>query len=382
MNTVQWQKYRNLFPHLKDQIYLNHAAISPMNTRTDQALRNFCDMRLRDDVEFWPGARDAKTAFIEKIGKLINASPRYIALVPSTSAGLNILALGLDWKSGDRILLNDFEFPSNVIPFTNLQRRGVEIDFVRHKEGVIDIEDIRKAIRPETRLLSISFVEFMNGFRNDLKGISSICRDHNIIFCVDAIQGVGALRMDVMEMGIDFLSSGGHKWLMWPSGVGFIFVAPRIFDKVYPAQAGWMSLETPFDFFNYSQPFADSAQRFEPGGINTMGLMCATATLDMMLEIGPARIEEKILSNTDFLVNQLQDQGCRIFSDIRPARRSGIVTFIHDQPEKLFEYLSECRISVSLREGKIRISPHFYNNHDDILKLMSAIKEFSGRVNN
>ncbi|MBN2366832.1 MAG: aminotransferase class V-fold PLP-dependent enzyme, partial [Calditrichaeota bacterium] len=306
--------------------------------------------------------------------------PDNIALVSNTSAGLNILALGLEWKAGDRILLNDFEFPANVIPFTNLQRLGVSVDFVKHRNGIIDPDDLQKAIRPQTRLLSISFVEFLNGFRNDLAAISSICREHDIIFSVDAIQGLGALRMDMNQLGIDFLASGGHKWLMWPAGLGVVYISPRIFPRLYPAQAGWMGLETPFDFFNYTQPFADSAQRFEPGSMNTMAMITATATLDMMLNIGIDTIEEKILTNTEFLICSLQEAGFEIFGDVNIKHRSGIVTFFHSKAEELFNYLRDRRVFVSLRDRKIRISPHFYNNHDDLAELISLIKKYQSTM--
>jgi cysteine desulfurase/selenocysteine lyase len=290
---------------------------------------------------------------------------------------LNTLALGLTWKSGDRILLNDFEFPSNVIPFINLRRLGVEIDFVKHKNGIIDIGDIRRAVRPQTRLLSISFVEFMNGYRNDLKALSAICRKYDLIFSVDAIQGLGALKIDVSAMDIDFLSCGGHKWLMWPAGLGMIYVSPRLFDQLYPAQAGWMSLEVPFDFFNYTQPFAATAQRFEAGTFNTMAIVMAMQTVTMMLEIGVETIEEKILSNTDFLIRRLQESGFELYTPTEPAHRSGIVTFFHPRAEELFNYLRENKIFVSLREGKIRIAPHFYNNHDDLERFISCVNAFS-----
>ncbi len=377
MKNIKWEKYRQLFPHLRDQVYLNHAAISPMNLRTFAVLQDFCGMRLEKNVEFWPDALEKKAEFIKAAAELIHATAENIALTSNTSAGLNILALGLSWKSGDRILLNDFEFPSNVIPFANLHRLGVEVDFVKHKNGIIDTGDIRRAIRPQTRLLSISFVEFMNGYRNDMKAIAEICREHDLIFSVDAIQGLGALKMDVRDMGIDFLSCGGHKWLMWPAGLGLVYISPRIFERVYPVQAGWMSLEVPFDFFNYTQPFASTAQRFEPGVFNTMAVVTAGETLAIMLEIGVDAIQEKILSNTDYLIRRLQESGYELFTSPEPAHRSGIVTFFHHRAEEVFNHLRENKIFVSLREGKIRVSPHYYNNHHDLEKFISVVNEFS-----
>ena len=374
---IDWPKYRSLFPHVTEHIYLNHAAISPMNLRAKLAIQDFLELRHGKNIEFWPDALDQKARFLKLIARLINAESDSIAPVPNTSAGLNVLALGLDWQKGDRVLLNDFEFPSNVIPFTNLRRKGVEIDFAHHQDGVIHLDNLIEKITPRTRILSISFVEFMNGFRNEMETLGKICREHDIIFCVDAIQGAGALRIDVKKWQIDFLSTGGHKWMMWPAGLGFIYISPRIFELVYPAQAGWMSLEVPFDFFNYQQPFAPNAQRFEAGVFNTMGIMGAIPTIEMMLEIGPQEIEQKVLRNTKYLMNELKLRDIKLYTDTDENHLSGIVTFFHNQAEALFEYLKKNQISVSLREGKIRVSPHFYNNTEDLNILLQTIDNFN-----
>ena len=374
---IDWTKYRSLFPHIDQYTYLNHASISPINLRAKSAIQDFLELRHGKNIEFWPDAMDRKLHFLKLIARLINADADNIALVPSTSGGLNILSLGLNWQKGDHILLNDFEFPANVIPFTNLRRHGVEIDFVHHDHGKIHLEDIIENIKSTTRVLSISFVEFMNGFRNEMEALGKICQERDIIFCVDAIQGAGALKIDVKKWQVDFLSTGGHKWLMWPAGLGFVYISPRIFDRIYPAQAGWISLDVPFDFFNYQQPFAPDARRFEPGGFNTMAIMGAIPTIEIMLEIGPEALEEKILGNTKYLMNELTQRNIELFSDSRADHLSGIVTFNHSQAESLFEYLQKNRIFVSLREGKIRVSPHFYNNTEDLNILIKAIDNFN-----
>lgn len=373
---TNWQTYRDLFPHLGEQIYFNHAAIAPMNLRAQQAILDFMAQRLGKNIEFWPDALENKSYFIERVAQLIHGFADKIAITANTSAGLNILANGLDWKRGDRILLNDFEFPSNVIPFLNLQRHGVEIDFVKNRDGIIAIDDIIENIYPRTRLLSISFVEFLNGFRNDLKRIGEICREHDLIFSVDAIQGLGALQLDVQDCQIDFLACGGHKWLMWPQGLAFAYISPRIFDRLHPAQAGWMSLEVPFDFFNYRQPFSPTARRFESGGFSTISIQAATATLDMMLDIGTVQIEQKILSNSQFLIKKIGDMGLKLYTVPTPKHLSGIVTFFHPHAEELFEYLKQNHMTVSLREGKIRLSPHFYHNEGDLQQFLDVLSRF------
>ncbi|NOX35952.1 MAG: aminotransferase class V-fold PLP-dependent enzyme [Calditrichaeota bacterium] len=369
--------YRQLFPHI-DQgvVYLNHAAVSPMHRRALQAMEDYFQERMVGDIEYWPRAMEKKQLLKQHIARLIHASAEHIALVNNTSTGLNILANGLDWKPGDRILLNDFEFPANVYPFLNLRRRGVEIDFVPHRNGRILLDDLAARITPRTRLLTISFVEFLNGFRNDLVAIGELCRQHGLIFCVDGIQGVGALQLDVQATGIDFLANGGQKWLMWPLGMAFVYVSPRLFDQLHPAFAGWLSVEQAWDFFDYRLAFLPDASRFEPGTHNVPGIIGALASTELFLEIGMARIEAHILHLAGKLIQELQQRGYRLFTPTEEKFRSGIVTFYHDRAESLFDYLKQQHIHVSLREGMIRVSPHFYNTEGDIAAFLNALEDF------
>lgn len=377
---IAWEKYRALFPHTfnptKPVVYLNHAALAPMHTKAIAAIEHHHRERSCGNIEFWPDLVEVKRSFKNLLGRFINAAPEYLAVTDSTSMGLNWLAQGLEWKPGERILLNDFEFPSNVYPFLNLQHRGVEIDFVKQREGRIAWEDIAAMIRPQTRLLSISFVEFLNGFRNDLQAIGQLCRENNIIFCVDGIQGLGALHLDVQESGIDFLVSGGQKWLMWPLGTAFMYISPRIFPQIRPMAAGWLSVEDSWDFFKYELKFLPTAERFEPGNYNAAGVAGASASLEMFLEIGSRAIEQRILSITGYLINRLQENGYRIYTPLEPQYRSGIVTFQHSNAPGLFEHLKRHRVHVSLRNGFIRVSPHFYNNEEDIDYLMALLLGF------
>lgn len=411
---VDWEKYRALFPHTfrpaepalvapyqesngknhaglagafgqklaeisaptPAMVYLNHAALAPMHAKAIAAIERHNRERSCGNIEFWPDLVEVKRSFKSLLGRFINAAPEYLAVTDSTSMGLNWLAQGLEWNPGERILLNDFEFPSNVYPFLNLQRRGVVIDFVKQRNGRIALEDIAAMIRPETRLLSISFVEFLNGFRNDLQAIGRLCRENNIIFCVDGIQGLGALHLDVQESGIDFLVSGGQKWLMWPLGTAFMYISPRIFDLIHPMAAGWLSVEDSWDFFKYELKFLPTAERFEPGNYNAAGVVGAGASLEMFLEIGSRAIEQRVLGVTGYLIERLQENGYRIYTPLEPESRSGIVTFHHSNAPGLFEQLKSRRVHVSLRNGFIRVSPHFYNNEDDIDCLMELLLGF------
>ena len=373
---TNWMKYRALFPHIENMVYMNHAALAPMHNNTLRAIQQCYYERSCGNIEFWPALLEVKSEFKELVGRLINGAPENIAVTDSTSMGLNWLAQGLTWQPGDRIILNDYEFPSNVYPFLNLERQGVVIDYVKHRQGRIELEDIAAQIRPETRLLSISFVEFLNGYRNDLKRIGELCRENDIIFCVDAIQGLGALHLDAQECDIDFLVSGGQKWLMWPLGTAFMYFSPRIFNSVRPMAAGWLSVEDSWDFFDYELKFQPTAARFEPGMFNAAGVVGASASLKMFLEIGIKEIEQRVLSTTDYLVEQLLDAGYHIYTPLEPQVRSGIVTFHHSKAPALFEHLQAHRVHVSLRNGFIRVSPHFYNTQEDVDCLVELLLHF------
>ncbi|GAB1348795.1 hypothetical protein MASR1M107_10080 [Ignavibacteriales bacterium] len=236
---------REQFPYLKlGKIYLNHASLSPVPQpvidRADIFLKRRSETHIDDMSQWISDVEEAKV----KLGKLINGDPDRFAFFDNTSTGLNILAQGINWKPGDRILLNDVEFPSNVYPFLNLKNQGVEIDFVHSKKGAVNSVDILAAVRPETRLISISAVQFLSGYRSNLKKIGDFCRERNIIFSVDAIQALGALQIDVKECKIDFLSCGTQKWLLGLMGLSFIYITGELQHDITPRFVGWASVET------------------------------------------------------------------------------------------------------------------------------------------
>ncbi len=378
---ADWNAYRQLFPHTAHSVFLNHAAVSPLNKRVLQALQEYQEIRSnsRDNLIYFPEISEKRTRFKELVGRLINAPVSQIARVESTSAGLTLLANGLDWQPGDRILLNDMEFPANVYPFLNQERRGVKVDFVQNDHGRIRLEDLRRAIRPETRLLSISFVQYLNGFRSDLQAVGELCREHDLIFCVDGIQGLGALQVDVQALGVDFWSNGGHKWLMWPMGTGFFYISPRIFERVYPTNAGWLAVENAWDFSKFDLKFLPTAERFEPSGFNVAGMVGAIAELELFLEIGPGQIEAHILETTAYAYERLLENGYGVYTVPEAAHYSGVITFEHEQATALCEFLKSQQIFVSVRSGKIRVSPHFYNTREDIDCLIAAVRKFDSK---
>ena len=373
------EDYRSLFPITKKMIYLNHAATSPLSTRVIEAIEGHFHQRSTIIVENWDFVLDKIEELRTLLAKLIGTDHSRIALVYNTSHGLNIVASGLEWKEGDEILIPEGEFPANVYPFLNLRRKGVKIKLVPTPSGGLEPETLLSAITPVTKLLSVSFVEFLSGYKTDLKTIGKICQDHGIIFIVDAIQGLGAIPLDVIDCGIDALACGGHKWLMFPQGVGFLYITKELQDKIQQSHFGWMSVENPEDFLNYNQKLSPDARRFECGCLNSAGIIGATVSLAMLLEIGQDIIYQHLISLISRLIEGLEERGFRIFTNKDLEKRSGIVTFYpkdKSKSKRLFNFFEENSIGVSIREEMIRISPHFYNTLEEMNFVLDMCGKF------
>lgn len=369
--------YRSLFPHVNSgKLWLNHAAISPLNSRTKAAVDRYLLNRSEGTIDDFPQIVGISDHAKQGLGRLLNAPPRRIAFVNNTSDGLNIIANGLDWKSGDRILLNDMEFPANVVPFLNLRRLGVEIDIIPSRNGEITLEQISSAITPRTRLLSLSFVQFLSGFRADITAVGALCKERGVLFCVDAIQGLGNAPMDVQSAKIDFLSCGGHKWMLSMMGLGFIYLTEELQGRITQQFAGWTSNKDYFSrLFEYRLDFDDSARRYENGAQNNAGIVALGASAELLNEAGIPAIHAHLLALTDQVIAAADAKGWTVYTPREHSQRSGIVTLTVPDAERVFTALNAQNIIVSLREGKIRIAPHFYNTAEDISSVCNAISE-------
>ncbi|MCP3678635.1 MAG: aminotransferase class V-fold PLP-dependent enzyme [Deltaproteobacteria bacterium] len=374
--------YRKFFPVTENLVYLNHAAVAPLSTQVVEKVTSF----LEEYREFGSLHYARWMEYMEEVrgmaASLISAERGEIAFVKNTSSGLSTVANGIAWERGDNIITADCEFPSNVYPWMNLAPKGVELRLVKERGGRIQVGDIEKLIDDRTRLLSISWVEFVNGFRNDLKALGDLCEARKIYFCVDGIQGLGALDMNVEEFKIDFLAADGHKWLLAPEGIGIFYVSRRVIDELHPSQVGWHSVTNPSNYLPYNFEFRDDARRFEEGSPNMMGIYALGASLETLLEIGTGRIEETILSLTGRIASGLMDMGHTILTPFGDDERSGILLFTpaKGSVEGLYRHLSANRILCAIRPGGIRLSPHFYNNEEDVERLLKVVAEYRGKV--
>ncbi len=372
---------REFYPYLKyGKIYMNHAAISPLSIPVVDAINKFVYQRSVTEIEnyfpFMKIVSDTKT----KMGELINCDPERTAFVENTSNGLNILAQGLTWEKGDRIILNDIEFPSNIYPFLNLQSQGVEIDFAKSENGICDLEQIEKLVTPKTKLISISYVQFLSGYKADLEKIGEFCKSKNIIFCVDAIQGLGALRLDVQKCKIDFLATGCQKWLMSLQGLGFIFITKELQEKLNPKFVGWTSVKDAWNLLDYNLELRDDAMRFQNGTVSAIGIAAFNASINFFLKFGYDEIEKSILSNTKYFYGKLSEAGIEPYLNLKNVDEknlSGIVSIKSEKAEEIFNKLKGKNIVGAVRGNVVRFAPHFYNTKDEIDKVVEELKEIA-----
>ena len=365
------------FPVTRSLIYLNHAGIAPISRRVQQAVGSL----LQDVAEGGMVNHAAWTKTIQRTrkiaAKILNARPSEIAFVNNTTAGILIVANGIRWRRGDNVVIAEKEFPANVYPWLNLERKGVSVRIVRESEGCIPVEEVARQIDESTRVLSLSSVEFATGYRNDLDALGRLCRERNIFFCVDAIQSLGALSIDVKRSGIDFLSADGHKWLLGPEGAGIFYCSRSAMKRIEVSSLGWAGVVNPTDFLQYDTTLASTAERFETGTPNTAGIYGLHAALQLIHSTGIDNIEARILSLTDRLCEGLLQKNYRVHSPRGPSEKSGIVMFSHHKhpTEALFQNLFDKKVVGAVRDGKIRLSPHFYNTEHEIDTVLDLLPD-------
>ena len=361
----------------EELIFFDHARVAPLPERVRKVVTTFVEDATRFGTahyETWMiGIEQSRKSF----ARLNNAGTDEVAFVKNTSEGLSIVANGLDWKSGDNVVIPDIEFPANVYPWWNLKRLGVETRMVHAVEGRVLFDDLVKQVDARTRLISISSVECNSGFRCALNRIGAFCKEKDILFCVDAIQSLGILTIDVKRDHIDFLSADGHKWMLSVEGLGGFYISREVLEKVYPVTVGWGNMVNAADYMNYEFVFRPDAQRFEEGSPNTMSIHAFGAALDLLLETGIENIEQRVMALGDTILEQLQRRGLNIYSSTRPEERSGNIAFVMNQDiSRLYEWMLENKVKLTVRDGLVRLSPHFYNSEEEILRFFDLLDKY------
>lgn len=359
-------------------IFLNHAGVSPISPPAARAMQQYIE-QVQKSVYVGSGwykrAGEIKTAAARLIGA---ASGDEISFIPNTSTGLNIVARGLPWQEGDNVVITGVEFPANRYPWEDLKRLGVQLREVRQQEdGRIDVEDVIDAINDKTRVVSVSHVQYASGHRLALRDIADVV--HSVpgdrgLLCVDGIQSVGAMPVDVRAMGVDFLSADSHKWMLGPEGCGFFYCRADLIEILHPPIVGWMNMVDANNYGDYRFELETTGRRFEPGGYNFAGILGMGASIDMLLDIGLDKVWAQIDALTSRLCEGLASKGYRVFTPrTDPDERSGIVIFEADDPKRVAGQLEKQGIFLVMREGRLRASPHFHNTLEQMDRVVDAL---------
>ncbi|GAC1360255.1 MAG: aminotransferase class V-fold PLP-dependent enzyme [Herpetosiphon sp.] len=363
------------FPISERYIYLNHAALGPLPRRTADTMTafvaDFRDKGVLAESTWLPVVERTRSL----VAQLLHCGGDEIAFTKNTSQGLGIVASGIPWRRGDVVVTVRGEFPANVYPWMALQRQGVEVRFVELRHGQIMMEDLRAALRG-ARLLAISWVQYSTGQRIDLAAISSMCREMGVLFSLDAIQGVGALPIDLGATPVDFCAFGGHKWLLGPQGVGVLYVRRDIRDLLLPTNVGWLGVEwQDYAAFDYDRPLKETAGRYEEGTRSLIGLAGLEQSVRLLLEVGQEQIEQHLVTLIDATIQQLGEKGYRVLTPWPTALRSGIIAIAHPQipAQALLDQLRQARIVAAVREGGVRLSPHLYNTLDEMHEVVDVL---------
>lgn len=358
------------FPLSEELIYLNHAAVGPWPKRTRDAVVRFAEQNCRYGSHFYPDWLRKETELRQQFQALINApSLDDIALVKNTSEALSFVAYGLSWQAGDNIVSSNEEFPSNRLPWQSLADQGVQFRQADLSSAATPEDALFALVDEHTRLLTISSIQFASGIRMDLERIGEFCRQRGILFCIDAIQSLGAVEFDVQAYKADFVMADGHKWLFGPEGLGVFYTSAESRDKLKLTQFGWHMMKDTHNYENEPWEMHPSARRFECGSPNMLGIHALSASLSLLLEIGMESIEAQVIERAEHLKAAIAAKDDLVLLSRRQSRlQSGIVVFKHRTlaSDVLYRHLQKNGVVCAPRGGGIRFSPHFYNTFEEI----------------
>ena len=368
---------RALFPITQRAIYLNHAAVSPPPTTTIAAV----EAQLRDVHENgslnYLDWLEVKRRTRDALAQMLGARPEQVAFMRNTSDALSTVANGLKWKSGDNIVTFRREFPSNIYPWLRLRGAfGVEVRACEEREGRVDLEQLESMVDENTRLIAISHVQFGSGFRTDLERLGRVARQRDALLVVDTIQSLGVVPIDVEAELVDVAAGAGHKWLLTPEGVGYLYLSDRARERIEPTLVGWTSVPNPEDYVGVEQGWNRGTLAWETGTGPAALIHGLKASLDLLHEYGPARIAGYLEELTDHLCEGVRSRSYEIVSSRAPGEKSQIVCIRHPRRfsvTALYAQLKQRNIITAPRGDRLRISPHLYNSVDEIDQFVAAL---------
>jgi selenocysteine lyase/cysteine desulfurase len=373
----RWQSFRRQMPVAERFAYFDHAAVAPLPARTGEAIARWLKQATTEGDTAWTAWNRRVEECRALAARLLGADADEIALVHSTSEGIGLVAEGYPWRAGDNVVTLENEFPSNQYPWLNLAARGVEVRRVPpDPEGRLDLARLAAACDARTRIVTVSWVGYVSGWRCDLAAVAEMAHRAGALLVVDAIQGLGVFPLDVRAAQIDFLAADGHKWLLGPEGAGIFYLRREHLALLRPLGLGWHSVVHASDYGRIELALKPSAARYEGGSQNMVGFIGLAESLDLLLELGPDAIGRRILEITDLACRRLEEVGAAAVSPREGDHRSGIVSFElagRDALETKRRLLG-ADVVLSARGGRLRLAAHAYNDESDVDRLVVALR--------
>lgn len=379
-------RLKQLFPIKEKYAYFMSSASGPLPKTTFETLKSFDELMMTESAAAFPKWLAMAEETRAKGAQLLDCSPKSVAFVKNTGVGLWIASRMIDWQEGDEILLPRGEFPSNIHPWLSLEPLGVKIRWLEPESPHfyrphVTPDAVAAAITEKTRLLSVSFVQYDDGCRRDVNALGKLCKEREIVFVVDAIQGLGALPFSSRDCQADFVSAGSQKWLLSPPGNGLLYVAPRWLDEPRIPNFGWLSVHDPYNtdvgsFSDAEKRVLSDARRFEEGTLNYPGIAALGASIEFLLKEKIDVISNRIKALTDHLCDGLLEAGCEIISPREDSRWSGIVSFTHPaaSAKQIDRTFKQQNIITTVRNDWLRVAVHYFNDEGEIDRLVDALQ--------
>jgi len=379
--TMNLEAYRCLFDSLAPRIWMNHAGVSPISTAVAQAMaehnRDVLEHGAGHTADWYKNLGETKRL----AAPLVGCDPRDLAVTPNTTHGINLVANGIRWRPGDEVVLSSKEYPANVYPWWAQQAKGVRLVWVEPDEDDrLPVEAYAARMTERTRVVTVSHVQFSSGYRQDLERLGRLCREAGAIFVVDAIQSVGVFEVDCTKWGVDALTTGSHKWLLGPTGVALFFTTPKLRDEMETTYVGADCMVGALDYLDYRfEPLPDG-RRFENAMPNFAGIAGLKAALEIVHGVGRETILRRIRENSDRLASALTGLGWRLRCSRNEDDWSGILSVDHPRvsPEEAAGYLKREEIVTSVRDRRLRVSPHAYHRGEDLRSVEEAMARAVG----
>jgi selenocysteine lyase/cysteine desulfurase len=372
-NSTNWEEIRKQFPVTERLAYLNSAAAGPVSRASQAAAAGYYEKMMQDGDVHWNRWLADREAIREKVARLINAEPEGIAFTTNTSAGMNVIVDALEDRG--EVISSELEFPVTSLPWMH---RRIPVHLLPAVAGEVRIEDLQAAMTHDTGVIALSHVQFSNGFRIDPEAVGSIKGKHALV--INASQSAGAFAIDVKRMKIDALCATGHKWMLAGYGSGFVYLGRELLEQSLPRTIGWLSVENPFEMRNDEfRPRHDTAARVELGCPHFAGIFSLGASVDLISEIGTANLQARVLELNRFLTSRLLENGWQVLSPLQSenARSAGTLVEVKE-PEKVVRHLFRRGVVVTQKPQGIRVATHFFNNEEDVERLITGMNETRG----